>query len=184
MKFALHGPLFSGKTTLAEALVREGYTLIDYTGELKRRYVRALTCAGVPTTLDEVLAHKEEERAGIIWLGSRIGFDQGALVDELVGEAGDPEHAVFDNVRFPVQYEKLQVFGYRLVRLVLPPAEQEARAYLKGISGVELRAKRSDLTELPLPAYLDEIVLDARRPTQELVDELLGRGTDRLRAAA
>jgi hypothetical protein len=84
-------------------------------------------------------------------LGSVVGFDKGAFVEELVASAGDAEHIVFDNVRFLSQWERLVPLGFTLVHLAITPMEQEIRARDAGLSAAELGKALSHPAEVGFP---------------------------------
>lgn len=186
-RYALHGELFSGKSTLASALEARGFAYVNYTQYLKILAARSLSAIGIPTTVAMIEANKEEYRAYLIALGTRCGFDQGNFVEEClrhdtiwedddngVAQGGDglPKHIVFDNVRFPAQFEKLIPLGFRLVRLSTPYGVRLSRAEAKGLSRADYDARLADKSETPLPEYPGEISLSVNGPTDALVDTL------------
>lgn len=150
MKLALKGTLASGKSAVAGELVQVGFTLVNFTDYLKRLYAEA---HGL--TIQEVLVNKEAHRAAIIAHGHEIGFDDNPrYVQAAVEEAGNPEQAVFDNVRYPAQMDALQAMGYRLVRLYVPRELLALRlAVYKGLTRAQAEERLEDPTEHALTGY-------------------------------
>ena len=105
-RLALTGGLFSGKTTLADALVeRSKFKKIDYTGLLKRAAAMALQACGLEVTVEDILSDKEKYRPLLIELGHVLDFDHCYGIEEIIEQLEDDESYVFDNCRFDAQYE-------------------------------------------------------------------------------
>lgn len=176
MRFALHGPMFSGKTTIAQLLEeRHGYTWLNYTDFGKELCAHALSALlGRTVTQAEVVARKNEWRDFIIQALRIYGFDEGAGVDELLERTGE-EHIVFDNVRYQSQWDKLQPHGFTLVRLVISGEEQKRRAGQAGMDLMTFLRVCGDSSECPLTFQDEEVTLyvDGKTP-QELAQQLLG----------
>ena len=177
-RFALHGRMLSGKSTVARLLTEQhGFIWANYTDFGKSIMARALaTILGRSVPLSEVIARKNEWREFII-AGLRVyGFDQGNGVEALIEQlAVTPDtQLVFDNVRYLSQYQKLQPYGFRLVRLEISDNEQEARARRAGMPLDKLRALRSETSERPLPHQRGEIVIyvDGHSP-EDIVGSIL-----------
>jgi hypothetical protein len=181
-RFAFHGPLKSGKTTLALALqAAAGHRFVDYTGSIKRRLAEAMTVAGRPTTEAEIVRDKEQWRELIVPFATKLGCDYGngvfeALRDVFGERVEYPQNIAFDNVRFQSQYDKLKPYGFILVRLSIYPLEQERRVLAAGGTLEQLRALRTQDTERPLPTQRGEIRLNADTPTEDQVRILLRLG--------
>lgn len=117
---ALTGGAGTGKTTLARALQKEGYQLINFTDRLKEELLRALYHVDVHITLDQLKENKEKYRPLLQEFGSVIGYDTcpefiyDALNQWAVTGKG---RCVFDNVRTKDQWETLKELGFTLVRL-------------------------------------------------------------------
>ena len=173
LRLALHGGLFSGKTTLAEALRDQGnFQLIDYTGLLKLLAVEALNAIGVTVTIEEMLANKEKYRPFIIELGRLCGFDEGFGLDEIVEKLQDDISYVLDNVRFDAQYEKLEKAGFILVRVQTPMHIRVARAIGKGITRQEFARRIEDATEAPLREFPNEVRISVDGPIEDILHDL------------
>jgi hypothetical protein len=196
MRLALHGPMYSGKTTLSRALVAaHGFTLVNYTDYLKELASRALSHIGMYTSVEQIKADKTHFRAFLQDLGTLLGFDEGAFVEQCLfeqaatvwtgpQEAALPERIVFDNVRTPAQFAILQRYGFHLVRLFIPTDEQVRRALEAGATIPELVRVGQHSIETPLPPQDGEIILDATLPTEVLADALLRRALAQPQAAA
>jgi hypothetical protein len=211
MRLALHGGLFSGKSSLATELVARGFALVNYTDYLKELYARSLRAVGIDITKAEVIRNKEQERPHIISFGTRIGFDKGNFVEEALedgcewayddsledGDDGLPTDIVFDNVRFDTQMEKLLKYGFRLVRVNTPLGVRSARAAIKGLTMEQFMQRTSDPSEAPLSYFPGEISLSvdgevdkimqdltAKLGMAQLTETLLKRAQDAHRAAS
>lgn len=180
LRFALHGPMFSGKSTLARDL-RDlcEFTYINYTDYGKAQVAKALSALlGRYVDAEEVIARKNEWRDFIIQSLRIYGFDEANGVDDLLAlYAGTPANIVFDNVRYLSQYEALKPYGFTLVRLQVSPQEQADRASRAGMRMSQLVRLREESSEQPLPEQLGEIALRADRPPFVLLRELMGRAT-------
>ena len=187
MRIALHGPMYSGKTTLSRQLVAaHGFVLVNYTDYLKELAARALTHLGQYTSVEQIKADKTRFRSFLQDLGTLLGFDSGGFVEECLfeqaavvwtgpQEAALPGNIVFDNVRTPAQFAILQRFGFRLVRLFLPTDEQVHRALEAGVAIPELVRVGQHSIETPLPPQAGELTLDATLPVEELANAVLRR---------
>lgn len=196
MRIALHGPMYSGKTTLSRQLVAaHGFVLVNYTDYLKELAARALCHLGQYTSVEQIKADKTRFRSFLQDLGTLLGFDDGAFVEQCLfeqaaivwtgpQEAALPERIVFDNVRTPAQFAILQRFGFHLVRLDIPRELQRHRALELGISGEELVRVTMHGIEQPLPSTAGELVLDACLGAEELADAVLRRSVVQSETAA
>lgn len=186
MRFAMHGRMFSGKSTLAVLLHDAlGFEYLNYTDHGKAHIARALSAMlGRTVTHEEVIERKNEPSMRDFTIaGLRLfGFDRGAGIRELVESYIDPDDVttplVFDNVRYPAQYALLKPYGFTLVRLIMSDREQERRASEAGMPLETLERLRLEESEQPLPPVDGEIVLHVDDKTPE---RLLG---GLLRAAA
>jgi hypothetical protein len=144
-------------------LEARGFGYINYTQLLKRLSVNALRAIGIDAKLEDLEGKdKEKYRKFIIETGTVRGFDQGWGIDEIVLpqlETTGVRDVVFDNVRFPAQFEKLQGAGFRLVRITTPGDVRVERAKAKGLTAEQFFAKLLDPTEQELPRYPGEIEL-------------------------
>jgi len=205
MRLALHGGLFSGKSTLATALEARGFVYVNYTRYLKVLYARSLRAVGIQMSADDVERDKERERPHIISFGSRIGFDKGNFVEECLDEEASIRHdeytaladdIVFDNVRFDAQMEKLLTHGFRLVRITTPLSIRKERALAKGLTLSQFADRVEDPSEAPLSYFpgeasiavegdMDKVLntLAARLGTAQLTELLLRRQQDAHHAA-
>lgn len=176
LRLALHGGLFSGKTTLADALVtHSGFQKIDYTGLLKTFVVEALKAVGVEVTIEDILANKEYYRPLIIDFGHVIGFDDGYGIKEILERLPEEDSVVFDNVRFDAQFEKLEAAGFILVRITTPMHMRVARAIGKGISRSEFARCIEDSSEAPLREYPNEVRIHVDGPIETVIDDLTAK---------
>lgn len=188
---ALHGPLKSGKSTLAEALRQRGFTYVNFTRDIKVRAARALSATSERyVAVETIEQHKEDFRPFLIELARMIGVDEGLTVpevlDEQLGAVLDywPQRIVFDNVRYAAQMDRLVPYGFRLVRLTLTDWAQEERARRDGMNIDRLFDLREDATEQPLHYYPGELRLNANQPADYVLMDLLdgvGLGYDRAR---
>lgn len=174
MRLALVGAMYSGKTRLANYMRDEhGVTVLSYTDSLKVKLVDALNAIGVRVTLDDVLANKKVYRPLLQELGSFLGYDEGYGVRKMVEQwqaLGSPEPVIFDNVRFPAQWEMLKEYGFVLVGMQVSRGIQVARARGLGVSDEDFAKMASHNAE----SWFDcEIALDADKPTEDLADVLL-----------
>lgn len=177
LRLALHGGLYSGKSTLASALRERGFAYVNYTDMLKELVVVALNAIGVEVTIEQLRAEKAKFRNYIIETGIICGFDDGYLIPEILAKlATMPDQAVvWDNVRFPAQMDLLLPHGYRLVRLTTPLAIRQARAKAKGVSAAEFRAALKKPTEKPLPVYPGEVSISVDGDMDAVIQELTVR---------
>lgn len=144
MKYvALTGPIYSGKTSLAEELEGRGYMRVQFNDLLKSYAARALIKCGVTTHLSDILTNKTKYRAFLQELGELIGFnDQHKYVHEALARwviAGQPP-CVFDNVRTDEQADTVRSLGFQIVRLDIPIMEQENRALDLGVAPSALQS--------------------------------------------
>lgn len=171
---ALCGPMYAGKTTLARALEAEGYIRIGFTDELKAMAVRSLGAAGVRVTVKEMNENKQVYRAFLQCLGTLTDFDtnpkyvQYALLDWWTKKK---PKAVFDNVRFPEQWETLKGYGFELVQISIPTYIQRARADVLGVNSEALEIMMRHSCEQGIDG--EHLVLDGTRPIEQLVDQLV-----------
>lgn len=192
MRLALHGGLYSGKSTLARALVEQGFTYVNYTEYLKILYVQEYNRRnpnfGEELSLAEVEANKEEHRTALIAFGSEIGFDKGNYVEEALryytergvipsGPDFDPtdlmpRDIVFDNVRFDAQMEKLLGHGFRLVRITTAIPVRLTRAVNAGLTHGAFYDRLMDTSEAPLSAFDGEVALPVDGPMEDVLNTL------------
>jgi hypothetical protein len=169
-KVALKGRAFSGKSTLAQELVRRGYFDIQFSDSLKRVAISMLEPYFPELTLEEVKATKKYYRHFLIELGHLIGFDwDPAFVNIALQpwwQEGAPSRAVFDNVRFDAQFEALLPYGFELVEVVAPEDVRWSRAKQAGMTKREFNKLLKDPTEgaVTLPG----LELDGTAPVEEL----------------
>jgi len=177
-RFALHGPMFSGKSTLAKLLEMEhGFENLDYTDWGKSLVAQALQgMLARRVTHDEVRVRKNEPRMREFTIAALrfYGFDEGVGVKEMASTLEPEQPAVFDNVRYLPQYHALIPYGFTLVRLVINPYEQVLRADRAGMPYEKLVQLRRETSEQPLPEQAGEVrlVVDGRTP-RDLVEMLL-----------
>lgn len=166
MRVALHGPLYSGKTSLSRQLVNaHGFTLVNYTDYLKELAVRALGSLGIQVTVEEIKANKGFHRTFLQGLGTEVGFDEGGFVEQCLWEQASigndylMDDIVFDNVRTAAQYCILNEYGFTLVRLAIPYSLQVQRAAEQGVSATVMTAVSSHQIEQPIPHQPGEITM-------------------------
>src|SRR5258706_3413216 len=172
MKYiALNGPIYSGKSTLAEELTKRGYMPIIFTDLLKQLYAAALTLAGRPTTVEDIKARKDYFRRALQDFGAHIGFDDDP---HFVSIALRPWYAagrppmVLDNPRTDEQAEALHKHGISVVKLDLSQESQERRAQAKGVSKERLDEMMAHPCELGISEYLIDGLLPATVPVSIL----------------
>ena len=174
MKIALTGPMFAGKTSLADYLEAEhGWTKLNYTDTIKVRLCDALNgmYKGMGSkrrvTVTNIAQHKRTYRKLLQEFGSFLGYDDGFYVDEMLNQwraLGSPEPVIFDNVRFPAQFEALYEEGFVLVGIELSPSTQYERAKAAGVTSAEMEAYQAHAAENGVGA---EIWLDGELPVEE-----------------
>lgn len=175
LRLVLTGGFLSGKSTIARELERRGFVYINYTDHLKELAVIALGALGIHVTVEEIHLNKEKYRPFLIELGTLLGFDQGNYVDEVIAKHGNPERAVFDNVRFDPQMDKLLKYDYQLVRIEVPDLFRMARAAERDIDPRQFEARTKAVTERGLSLYPNQITVQNIRPVEDVVDEILHR---------
>jgi hypothetical protein len=189
MRIALHGPLYSGKTTLAHQLVNvHGFTLVNYTDYLKNLTAIMFNAIGKPLTVEQIKADKATWRPFLQSLGTRVGFDEGEYVEQCLREQAGIEYVysdparsewlldskiVFDNVRTQAQLDILRPYGFKLVRLTIPYSLQIERANVLGVSGEELVRVNLHNIEHGLPEQDEEIRLSAECTVENSIASLL-----------
>ena len=182
MRIALHGPMYSGKTSLAHELVRShGFTLVNYTDYLKDLAVTSLNALGFGLTTETLKANKGHYRAYLQALGTLVDFDNGAYVERcLVEQATDyeggyglVENIVFDNVRTQAQFDLLKQHGFQLVRVTVNPITQMNRATLAGVSVQDLYRVSEHTIENNLATQEDEIQVNGGVSTIALASYLV-----------
>lgn len=185
MKIALCGAMYSGKTTLADCLRDEhGWTKLNYTDFIKElavvglnaieRHLDALEVGDGSRHLMEHMTgeYKALYRPYLQALGSFFGFDDGFGVAHQIQQwqaLGSPEPVIFDNVRFPAQWEQLQYHGFVLVGLKVSKDIQAERALRLGVSEEEIAKYQQHVAE---QWFEPEITLDAINETEWLADIL------------
>jgi hypothetical protein len=162
---ALSGAPCAGKTTVGRELEKRGYLFIDFSDIIKQEAAKALTAAGMPTTVEEIRANKPKYRAFLQELGVLIGFDTDPkYVWHSLGVYGwhDGKLAVFDNVRTAEQFQVLQPLGFKLVRIEADFETRATRAEQKyGVSPEEFIEQETRPIERGLGLDPD-VVLDSR----------------------
>jgi hypothetical protein len=183
MRYALTGPMYSGKTSLAHALADvHGFALVNYTDYLKELAANALSYIGVETTVRGIKEDKAKYRSFLQDLGTLVDFDNGAYVQRcLVEQAMDRtgfnglnEDIVFDNVRTQAQFDILRDYGFQLVRLTVNPIVQINRATRAGVTVQELHRVSDHQIESGLPYQDDEIELNGGVAIKALASALMG----------
>ena len=169
MKYiALHGPAYSGKTSLAREMERRGYMYISFTDLLKTYLVRALAAVDVSLTVQQIHREKEKYRPLLQEFSKVVGWqDDPMRIHEALApwyEAGRPS-CVFDNVRDLRQAEELLWIGFEIVELTVTPTDQARRA-----KGQPLALEHP--IEQPLPDHIHRKTLDATYSTAILATML------------
>ena len=184
MRLALHGGLFSGKTTLADYLRDEhGWHYVSYTDMLKAFASQALDAVGLEVSVQQMKLEKEKYRQFIIELGHVIDFDNGYGLDELcylLEQHVPNEHIIFDNVRFEAQFDILARNGFRLLRVVTPVQERRRRARAFGLTDAEFTKRMKDSSEAPLMYREGEIQVMGNGNLHAVYEQIM----DAYRAAA
>ena len=181
MRYALHGPMYSGKTSLAHALVDVfGFTLVNYTDYLKDLAVMSLNVLGLGLTVETLKENKAHYRAYLQALGTLVDFDNGNYVERcLVEQAsvdwgfGLQERIVFDNVRTAAQFELLKQHDFRLIRVRINPVTQMNRAIRQGVSVQELFRVSEHSIENELPYQDGEIEVNGAVGAVALADYII-----------
>ena len=169
-RIALAGDLYTGKTTLAQTLEQRGWHLLDHTGLLKELGSIALTAAGFPVTVADIVANKDHYRLFLQELGTAVGWDEGAGIRRLLARweaQGAPEPVVLESVRTAAQWRILAKAGFGLVRLRIPLTIQEQRAGQRGVTPTRLQAVNQHLAESQIPTAKNEIVLSTQNNAGE-----------------
>jgi hypothetical protein len=138
-RVAVFGPPYSGKSTLALALKKRGYKLVDFSRHLKVLATTALGTVHPYFTVDHITARKEEFRPFLRAFGEVIGFnDDPGFVENAVYMSGamSAEKVVIDTPRTVPQAETLQRMGFSLVGIRLPLSKGAERS---GMSVEEYR---------------------------------------------
>jgi hypothetical protein len=176
MNIALTGPMYSGKSTLANALVARGWVKIEFSRLLKQLYSEHLArMMSDSPTVEQIEQNKAAYRTDLQTFGRVIDFNNDpqyvlrALKPWVEGGMSRP--AVFDNVRYTSQYMVLQRFDFSLVRLNLSIYEQEKRAARLGV--VMTPEMVYDGSERGVDIRMVDLALDASLSTAELVAEVL-----------
>ncbi len=163
---ALHGPIGSGKTTLAKAL-EETHLRVNFTDILKENACLALYPYR-PTTVGDISRNKEAFRPFLQAFGDIIGFtDEPKYVHQALRDwvaLGRPD-CVFDNVRSVAQASVLRAMGFLVVALQVP-----TDLLIKRTNASE--ESRSHRIEAPLPGDVIDVRLDATLPTASLVRQV------------
>ena len=143
IRIAIQGDIATGKSTLTQYMQSQyDWYAIEYADSLKWALCRALNYfeeeTGKHFFLDDIHADKDRYRKVLQELGTAVGFDEGAGVEMAVNEwvirrrsANQP--VIFDNVRFPAQFEMLKRHGFVLVELWVNYDIRKARAAAKSI---------------------------------------------------
>lgn len=164
---AVHGPIGSGKTTLAQALQAEGFLWVNFTDALKEKACQALYPFR-PTTVMEMHARKEAFRPFINAFGDVIDFtNRPEYVHEALKEwyrLGQPD-AVFDNVRSVSQALTVKALGFKVVRLQADLELLQSRRKATAES-------RNHPIEAPLPPEYVDLYLDASLPLETLIRQV------------
>lgn len=173
------GPMYSGKSTIARAMKEQGYMWVRF-GDLLKLYASdMLSAVGIHASVDHINEAKKLYRPFLQELGEVIGFnDDPKFVHEALGdwEINGRPPAIFDNPRTEAQAKVLDYFGFKLVQLELDPSEQYKRALKYGVTLEELIKVRNHPVEQGIGRPdLVELYLDAAKPTEELVQVLLGQ---------
>jgi hypothetical protein len=170
MHTAIVGPMHSGKTTLAKALVKHGYTRMAFADPLKdsaasmlNRFILAWLPhlpprqdhmygrAPLAITVDrqEIEDHKEVFRPFLQWLGTEFGREycgnDNLWIDIFSGRVKDHGWSgpiVCDDVRFPNEADALRELGFRIIRIIRP--EEDRLASLSKQRGLRQSSHREN----------------------------------------
>jgi hypothetical protein len=187
VRIALTGPMYSGKTTLAEHMRdNHGWFRIGYNDIIKERLAYELSVLeGRVITVDDIIADKKKYRTALQKLGDALGFNEGngVLLAMRRWERDRKSYnqpVIFDNVRFPGQFERLKEYGFVLVKLEVDTYACRDRATQVGVSTLEFASAVSHFAEAGVGLSPD-LFINGDRPTAVIADILL-RLTGKVRA--
>jgi hypothetical protein len=178
IRVALTGPMYSGKTTLANVLEREHHFInINYTRIIKQLACDMLNAVsyaefmglGDEVNVSDIEAHKAQYRGFLQEIGTLCGFDNGGFVDKVCENLDQYPYgqAVFDNVRFESQYLKLKEKGFVLCRFVDPQMVSATRGVV---------SHSNHIAEQPVPEQAGEVHLLVGQPIEVHVAQILALG--------
>lgn len=148
IRIALQGDGGSGKSTLARYMESEyGWYVMRYSDSLKQSLCDALNYfrqIGEPHIMvGDIHTNKSKYRRVLQELGTAVGFDEGVGVQAQIDEwklyrDSAKQPVIFDNVRFPSQFELLKKHGFILVELFVDFEERKRRALLAGVNPADM----------------------------------------------
>jgi dephospho-CoA kinase len=170
----LTGTIYSGKTTLAEALANEGYVHVNFSRMLKVYAERALFACGNAATVEYIEANKDSYRAFLQELGVLIGFDTHPryVLEALALSKAGERPIVFEAVRTEEQAAVLRSFGFKIVQLAFPDRSEQAYRAVKMNANMR---KFHDLLQHPVEQGIQnpDLVLDATEQISYNVQAIL-----------
>lgn len=183
IRIALQGDGGSGKSTLARYMEKHyDWYVMQYSDSLKWALCEALNYFELPDDKQfvaaDIHANKSKYRKVLQELGTVVGFDEGAGVEDTIDvwkmcrtSANQP--VIFDNVRFPAQFKLLKRHGFVLVELFVDLEERERRAQQAGV-------KLEDMAHVAENSHpIPDIYLNANGSVEETAAILLAMNGQR-----
>ena len=177
IRIAIQGDIATGKSTLTQYMQSQyDWYAIEYADSLKWALCAAMNFfkeeTGTEYDVDDILDDKNTYRRVLQELGTTIGFDRGvgvkrALDNWKLYRFSPNQPTIFDNVRFPAQFEMLKREGFILVELALDENVWVRRVREAGYSTsvFDHTAEKSR----PMP----DITLNANGTIEEIAERLL-----------
>lgn len=171
-RVALCGGCYSGKSTIAQELARQGYTLVNFTDSLKEVAARVLGVAGLDVTVPEIKRRKDYYRPFLQALGTLIGYDTNPT---WVYQAFPPileERMVFDNVRTVEQFHTLRGMGFELVYV---QTSRHQRYLRSGLIAADFTERESHPIENNTRLYeLASLVVNGTDDIHHITQKIIG----------
>lgn len=177
IRIALQGEIASGKSTLADYMAGQyDWYVMRYSDSLKWALCEALNWFEDETAkeyfADDIASDKNKYRRALQELGSVLGFDKGvgvasSLKDWKQNRDSVNQPVIFDNVRFPAQFELLKPHGFLLVELDLDDNTRVRRVREMGYTSEQINHVSEKSRPMP------DIILNANGSVEEVAERLL-----------
>jgi dephospho-CoA kinase len=163
IRIALSGKIASGKTALAHYVVETyGFTQLSLAFRLKQ-------------LATELFQQQGKNRALLQALGERMRqIDEHVWIRYVVKQIPPDKNVIISDVRYKNEADTLRELGFKLIRLVITPEEQERR--IQKLYPNLARELLSHVSEIELDSYAFDYVLDADLGQKELIaciDEII-----------
>jgi cytidylate kinase len=162
MKIAIHGPMCSGKTTIANMIIR-----------MDPRYQRFSYGQKIKDLASELFDMKEKDRTLLINIADSMReINPDVWVNYIMKQTKNREHCVIDDLRFQNELDSLS--GWKIISLKIPRDERIRRIkqlYPNDVNNhIQNMEHASETGVLRLPD--DTIYIDTTKPMKVIEQQL------------